>query len=229
MRTAIVVLLLILTSTSAWAEKRVALVIGADRYEKMRPLRNAVNAARAMETTLTELGFDVFIESNRNLRRMRRALEDFEEDAAGADVALVFFAGHGVEIEGINRLLPTDADSTSLDTLKDTSLPLEDVRRIVARIAPTALIVVDACRNAPFGSSLEGGRGALLPEDSQVRISLGFGRMGSAENTLYAISAAPGETASDGDGENSPFAMALPRYLGKQGIGDARAGRADRG
>lgn len=212
-------LLLVMTCLAAHAERRVALVMGADGYRLLRPLDNAVNDALAIEEALSGLGFEVFLETNRDLRRMRRALEDFEEDAEGADVALVFFAGHGVEIEGENRLLPVDADASSLDTLKQTSLTLEEVRATIARVGRVGLIVLDACRDDPFGLSSGGGRGAAPLQERVVEmVAPGLGRMGRSENVLYAFSAAPGETAADGAGENSPFTTALARYLGSDGL-----------
>ncbi|MEM6941603.1 MAG: caspase family protein [Pseudomonadota bacterium] len=218
MRFAMAALLVHVWSTVAWAERRVALIFGTDRYATMRPLANAVNDARAMEEALIALNFEVFSETNRDLRRMRRALEDFEEDAAGADVALVFFAGHGVEIEGDNRLLPTDADASSVTALKASSLALGDVQRVLTRVAKTALIVLDACRNDPFATlSDPNGRGAFALDLPQS-VRPGLGRMGAAQNTLFAFSAAPGETASDGEGPNSPFTTALTKYLGTDGL-----------
>lgn len=218
MRIVFAAIFFVLATSAAIAERRVALLFGADRYELIRPLSNAVNDARAVEEALDALGFEVFYEANRNLIRMRRALDDFAEDAAGADVALVFFAGHGVEIAGENRLLPTDADTASLAALKASSLPLEELRQTVARVAKVGLIMLDACRNDPFGTiSDPEGRGATaltLPDT----IKPGLGRMGRAENTLFAFSAAPGETAADGDGENSPFTTALTKYLGTEGL-----------
>src|SRR5690606_1440680 len=104
MRIFVALFLIVMSAGLASAERRVALVIGNDRYETLRPLANAGNDARAIEDTLRGLGFEVFPERDRDLRRLRRALEDFREDAAGADVALVFFAGHGVEIAGRNHL-----------------------------------------------------------------------------------------------------------------------------
>ncbi len=95
------------------AERRVALVLAAEDYKAIRPLSNPVSDARAMEEVLEGLGFEVFLETDRDLRRMRRALEDFREDAKGADLALAFFAGHGVAIDGVNYLLPVDADAKS--------------------------------------------------------------------------------------------------------------------
>ena len=125
----------ILSAGTASAERRVALVMGDDDYRTVRKLDNAVNDARSLEETLKKLGFDVYLEPDRDLRRMRRALDDFREDAKGADVALVFFAGHGVEIAGENRLLPVDADASSLEALQASSLPLEEVRATVSAVS----------------------------------------------------------------------------------------------
>jgi len=204
---------------SAWAERRVALVIGADEYRLVRPLENAVNDARAIETALEKLGFEVFVETDRDLRRMRRALEDFREDGAGADVALVFFAGHGIEIAGENRLLPVDADASSLDALKASTLPLEEITETVRAVAPVALVLLDACRNDPFGTEGGGGRGAkALAAAGSPELVAALGRVGRAENVLFAFAAAPGRTASDGHGGNSPFTAALAEHLGAEGV-----------
>ncbi len=212
------VFVLVMTAAAS-AERRVALVFGIDRYETLRPLGNAVNDAQAIDRTLSALGFEVFLESNRDLRRMRRALEDFQADAAGADVALVFFAGHGVEISGDNRLLPSDADGSSLASLRQSSLGLEEVRAAIAATGRIGLIVLDACRNDPFGTAGGDGRAAtvLTPEIAE-KVRPGLGRMGRAENVLFAFSAAPGETAADGAGANSPFTAALAKYLGSDGL-----------
>ena len=218
MRLIVAVIIFVGLHSVAWAEKRVALVFGADRYEAIRPLHNAVNDAREIEHRLDTLGFEVFVETNRNLKRMRRALDDFVEDAAGADVALVFFAGHGVEIAGENRLLPTDADAAKLDALRTTSLPLEELRQTVTKVAKIGLIVLDACRNDPFATlSDPKGRGATALKLPKT-VKPGLGRVGRAENTLFAFAAAPGETAADGEGSNSPFTTALTKYLGTEGL-----------
>jgi uncharacterized caspase-like protein len=210
--------LLALGSAACAAEKRVALVIGADDYEHVRPLGNAVNDARTIEDTLERLGFEVFLESDRDLRRMRRALEDFREDAAGADVALVFFAGHGVEIGGRNALLPVDADASSAQALEGSVLPLDEVREAVAAVAPVGLILLDACRNDPFGGGGAEGRGAVALVQASAPVKAGLGRVGRAENVLFAFAAAPGMTASDGSGGNSPFTAALEKYLTTDGL-----------
>ncbi len=207
------------TTATAVAERRVALVIADNDYRLVRPLANPVNDGEAMEAALKKLGFEVVLETNRDLRRMRRALDDFREDAKGADVALVYFSGHGVEISGDNRLLPVDADASSLDALEKTSLPLEEVRDAVAATAKVGLIVLDACRSDPFSGTSGDGRGATsLIKDLVDQVKPGLGRIGKAENILFAFSAAPGETAADGIGANSPFTAALTKYLGTDGL-----------
>ncbi|MER8372642.1 caspase domain-containing protein [Mesorhizobium sp. M1406] len=213
-------LLLMLTATAAAvAERRVALVIADDDYRLVRPLANPVHDGEAMGAALKKLGFEVVLETNRDLRRMRRALDDFREDARGADVALVYFSGHGVEISGDNRLLPVDADASSLDALEKTSLPLEEVRDTVAATAKVGLIMLDACRSDPFSGTMGEGRGATsLAKDVAEKVRPGLGRIGRAENILFAFSAAPGETAADGTGQNSPFTTALTKYLGTDGL-----------
>lgn len=204
---------------NALAAKRAALVFSAEKYEFLRRLDNPDNDGRAVADVLEKLGFEVTVETDRNLKKMRRALEDFREEAAGSEVALVFFAGHGVEVGGENRLLPVDADATSLETLKETSLPLEEVRAALNAVAPVALIVLDACRDDPFGGGEGGGRSAR-PVSEKVRAAVkpGLGRIGKAENTLIAFSAAPGDTASDGADGHSPFSAALSRYLPTDGL-----------
>lgn len=219
MRFLFTLLLMLATTATAVAERRVALVIADDDYRLVRKLSNPVNDGEAMEAALKKLGFEVVLETNRDLRRMRRALDDFREDAKGADVALVYFSGHGVEISGDNRLLPVDADASSLDQLEKTSLPLEEVRDAVAATAKVGLIVLDACRSDPFSGTSGDGRGATsLIKDLVDKVKPGLGRIGKAENILFAFSAAPGETAADGSGANSPFTAALTKYLGTEGL-----------
>ena len=206
-------------SGAASAERRVALVIGDDDYRTIRKLDNAVDDARSIEAMLEKLGFDVTLETDRDLRRMRRALDDFREDGKGADVALVFFAGHGAEISGDNRLLPVDADASSSTTLKATTLPLDEVRAAVAAVSSVGLIILDACRNDPFAAAATDGSGRGAVSIAAVdEVTPGLGRVGKAENILFAFSAAPGETAADGSDGHSPFAAALVKYLGTDGL-----------
>ncbi|MDQ2066621.1 caspase family protein [Xinfangfangia sp. CPCC 101601] len=216
--------LLFSCATAAIAERRVALVFATEDYKALRKLDNPVNDARAMESLLEDLGFEVWLEADRDLKRMRRALEDFKTDAAGADVALVFYAGHGVALQGVNYLLPTDADAASSQALAESALPLEEITQALHEIAPMAIVLLDACRDDPFAQGASGstdGRGAVplagdppdLPPPSP-----GLGRIGRSDGVLFAFAAAPGQTASDGAGANSPFTAALMRHLGTKGV-----------
>lgn len=218
MRLLLAAIIIISTAVAADAGKRVALVFGEDKYRHMRTLDNAVNDALAIEDVLARLGFEVTVETNRDLKRMRRALSDFVQDGASADVAFVFFAGHGVEIAGRNMLLPIDADASSRDALEASSLSLEELRSTVARVSKIGLIVLDACREDPFASSLNNSGRGVTKLQRPKEVKPGLGRMGKAENTLFAFSAAPGETAADGDGDNSPFTAALAKYLDTEGL-----------
>ena len=209
--------------SAALAERRVALVLAAENYRHLRPLTNPVNDARAVEDLLKSLGFEVWTETDRDLRRMRRALEDFQADGAGADLALVFYAGHGVAIDGVNYLLPVDAEAKSAAGLKETSLPLSEVQEVLAAISPNAIFLLDACRDDPFagsGAASPDGRGAVALEGDSAEAPKpvpGLGRIGRADGALFAFAAAPGETASDGNGRNSPFTEALLRHFGTKG------------
>lgn len=220
-RLGLVLVLWLCGLSAALAEKRVALLIAADDYRNIRPLENPSNDARALEAVLEQLDFQVYVETNRDLKRTRRALEDFQEDAAGADVALLFFAGHGVAIDGVNYLLPTDADASSAARLAETSLPLSEAQEAIQSVARIAIILLDACRDDPFAGGGTEGRGAAALEDdppTAPKPKPGLGRIGRADGVLFAFAAAPGETASDGDGQNSPFTSALVRHFATAGV-----------
>ena len=215
----VLLILIIGFASAAAAERRVALLIADDDYKFLRPLKNAVNDARAIEEALKKIGFEVTTETNRDLRRTRRALEDFQDDAEGASVALIYYSGHGIEIAGENRLLPIDADPSTLERLRETSLPLEEVRETVTQVAKIGLIVLDACRNDPFGQATGEGRGAVALNAGVVaEVKPGLGRIGRAENVLFSFSAAPGQSASDGVGGNSEFSAALAKFLPTDGL-----------
>jgi uncharacterized caspase-like protein len=221
-RLGLVLILWVGVATASLAEKRVALLLAAEDYDQIRPLSNPANDARALEEVLEKLDFQVFIETNRDLKRTRRALEDFKEDAKGADVALLFFAGHGVAIDGVNYLLPTDVDVSSSARLAETSLPLSEAQAVIQSVAPVAIILLDACRDDPFaGGGTDEGRGATALEDdppTAPKPTPGLGRIGRADGVLFAFAAAPGETASDGDEQNSPFTAALVRHFATAGV-----------
>lgn len=210
----LVCLLLLVWPVWLSAETRVALVLASSRYEALRPLENPLNDARLIEDKLLALGFEVYSETNRDLRRMRRALDNFAEDAAGADVALIYFAGHGMEVAGQNMLLPVDAPAGTVADLTAGALPLDDLARTLQEVAPVGLLIVDACRTDPFGGT---GRGAVALRRAP-EVKPGLARIGRSDKLLYAFAAAPGQAASDGQGANSPFTEALARHLATPGL-----------
>jgi uncharacterized caspase-like protein len=207
---------------AAQAQRREALVFGANEYAALRPLKNGVNDALAMQTVLRGLGFRVTPVLDGDLRQMRRALANFAEDAAGADLALIFFAGHAVEIDGRNMLLPGDSRIDDRAALIDSALPLDEIADVLARSAKVGLVLLDACRDDPFGAlgdageSGDNGRGAVALGTADVRP--GLGRIGRIDGLVVGFSAAPGATASDGSGANSPFTEALLRHLATPGV-----------
>lgn len=216
------VLAFVLSAGMSFAEGKYALVIAAADYDQLSDLANPVPDAAAVAELLDGLGFEVTLETDRDLRRTRRALEDFAEDAAGAELVLFYYAGHGIEVGGENRLLPTDTRAESPEALAESSLPLTEVVRALAAIAPSTVMILDACRNDPFaGTGLEdSARGAVPLSGVQgVAVAKGFARVGPAKNLIYTFATAPGDTASDGpEGAHSPFAEALMRHLATPGM-----------
>jgi uncharacterized caspase-like protein len=206
------------------AEKRVALVIGIERYRAARKLTNPVRDARMVAAALDPLGFTVVVASDVTQRRLAATLDRFEGIHRGADVALLFFAGHGVQIAGRNFLLPTDAEITSAAALEASSLSLDGIFARIAATAPRRIMLLDACRNDPFGTASDAaasdaGRGLKVREGAPGPVVVpGLGRMGRADGTIYVFATAPGTTASDGVGEHSPFTQALLTSLGRQGL-----------
>ena len=197
-------LLLAMGTDAALAEKRVALIIGNSAYEAISPLRNPKNDADLMESTLRDVGFDVIVAKDADFRGMRRAIRDFGRKlrAAGKDaVGLFYFAGHGVQSQGDNYLVPIGAQIESDADLAIEAIRGADVLRQMEDAGNTLnLVILDSCRNNPF--------------QGRVRsASRGLTRISAASGTLIAFSAAPGQVAVDGTGLNSPYTTALAKHI----------------
>jgi formylglycine-generating enzyme required for sulfatase activity/uncharacterized caspase-like protein len=196
--------LTLLFSPPAWAQ-RVALVIGNAAYVD-RPLRNPVNDAQLMQTTLRELGFQVQVATDVDRRGLLAALRDFEARARGAEVALFYFAGHGAQVGGANYLIPINAPIRNETDVPDEALDASSVlRRIEEGRARVGLVILDACRDNPFPGSAR----------SNTR---GLARMSVPTGTIVAYATAPGSTAEDGAGRNGTYTAALARYLKTPGL-----------
>lgn len=203
--------------------KRIAFVIGSSDYSELSSLPNARRDAAVMANALADMGFDA-IEIAENVAKvdLRRIPALIAEQAAQADVVLVFYAGHGVETGGVNYLVPTDAALDDDKALQKDALALGDLTAAAARARHGALVIVDACRDDPFveAQAVAASRGAAgralaaLPE----RIQGGLAAVPQpAPNNVVLHSTQPGRTASDGDGLDSPFVRALLETLSSPG------------
>ncbi len=151
---AAVVLSLFFLSSYAWAEKRVALVIGNSAYQHAPQLTNPQNDASDMASKLTGLGFVVVTGHDLDLAGMRRSIREFVGKVEGADVALFFYAGHGLQVNGANYMIPVDAQLRSNNDLDFEALPIELVLSAMERNAKVNLVFLDACRDNPLAVTL---------------------------------------------------------------------------
>jgi len=200
-------------SAPAFAEKRIALVIGNSAYQKVPPLANPARDADAMSAMFKNAGFDV-VQSRRNLGigDMRRTLRDFSDEARDADVAIVYYAGHGMEIDGVNYLIPVDAVLERDIDAFDEALTLERVLTVIEPARQLRLVILDACRDNPF-------RQAMRRVVASRAVGRGLAKVEPVNpNTLIAFAAKAGWTATDGDDANSPFTAALLKYLPRPGL-----------
>jgi hypothetical protein len=193
------------------SETRVALVIGNSAYKNVPLLPNPVNDAHDISESLKQLGFTVQTVSNANFDEMRRNVIAFGRDAQGSDIAVVFFAGHGMEVGGENWLIPVDAELLSDTDAESEAISLKTVMLQVTKATKLGLIVLDACRNNPFAAKMQ--------RTVRVRsVDRGFVRTEPLDNVLVAYSAKDGTTARDGSGRNSPFTSALIRHIQTPGL-----------
>ncbi len=202
-----------LASQPALADKRVAFVVGNSNYQNVGALTNPANDAAAITEMFKKARFDV-VESRRDLKNteMRRALRDFTEKARDADIAVIYYAGHGIEVDGTNYLIPVDAVLERDTDAYDEAIALDRILQAIEPAKQLRLVILDACRDNPFAKSMK---------RTVASRSLGRGLAGvepSKPNTLIAFAAKGGSTASDGDSKNSPFTTALLKYLAKPGL-----------
>ncbi|WFU28758.1 caspase family protein [Bradyrhizobium sp. CB1717] len=198
---------------SAQAEKRVALVIGNSAYKSAPRLANPVNDASLVGGMLKKAGFDlVDIRLDLNAAEMRRALRDFGGRTREADVAVVYYAGHGIELDGTNYLIPTDASLETDSDVLDETLPLERALFAVEPAKQLRLVILDACRDNPFAKAMKRTMAARAIGRGLAKVEP------TSPNTMIAFAAKAGSTASDGDSKNSPFAAALVERLPTPGL-----------
>ncbi|MCV3765550.1 caspase family protein [Rhizobium sp. TRM95796] len=204
---------LLATEGSAEAARRVALLIGNQNYERTTPLRNPANDVELMRNTLTEAGFDdVMVAKDVDLAGMRKALRTFENKAEGAEVAVLYYSGHGMEMNGENYLIPIDAVLASDKDVEDEALSLSRAERSLNGATRLKLMILDACRNNPFLDTMTRSAGTRAVSRGLARVEP------QSVDTLVAYASRAGTVALDGEGGNSPFAEALARYITQPGV-----------
>lgn len=199
---------LLVSLPSAVFAQNVALVIGNSKYRSVAELPNPQNDSTAVSRALTEQGFDVVTGNNLERGEMLSALREFRDKADSAEIALVYYAGHGIEIAGTNYLMPVDA--TLVDE-RDAGLEMIDVDLVLRQISGSRtlkMVVLDACRNNPFVTKMK-------RENAGRNVGRGLAIVDSTEaDTLIAYAAAAGEVTPDGEaGKNSPFTTAFLNAL----------------
>ncbi len=210
----------------------IALVIGQSKYEHLSALPNPANDAEAVDDLLSDLGFEVDMVRDADRRRLARALERFVEDATDADVAFIYYSGHGIEAGGENFLVPVDADATSLDEAGEKLVPVSAMLAELQASVPVTIVLLDACRNNPFPAGATMTRPGTTEKVPVSTVGLGVPRGAATMKTsdenksandglgaMLGFAASPGQPALDGEpGGNSPYATALLKHLSAGGL-----------
>jgi uncharacterized caspase-like protein len=224
-------LCLVLLTLASPAQERalrgVALVIGQSDYEHLPKLPNPANDAKALDRLLEDLGFEVDTVADGDRKKLTRSLERFIEDAEDADVAMIYYSGHGIEAGGENYLIPVDAGTEAPVRADSDLVAVSTLLRQLQAAVPVTIVLLDACRSNPFPpGAMVKRRGESQPV---TEIGLGAPRGAAALNapkpgekafgTLLGFAAAPGQAALDGEpGGNSPYAAALLKHLSASGF-----------
>jgi uncharacterized caspase-like protein len=213
---ALVAALWLASVPAAHAAGRVALIVGIGAYTHAAPLPNSANDARAIGLVLSELGFEVVEAFDARKRAFDGALRAFADRSAGAEIALVYYAGHGLQVGGQNYLLPADARLVSERDLDTEAIRLDAILRLMqtGRAGRTSIVLLDACRDNPLA-----GRLALSMGLPSRRVERGLASVQSDAGMFIAFSTQPGNVARDGAGLNSPFSGALVRQMRASGKG----------
>jgi hypothetical protein len=201
-------LLASLWSELAFADARVALVIGNSAYQNAPALPNPIRDAQSMAAMLKKGGYTVVTANNVGNLQFKRAVREFEDLAVNADVAVVFYAGHGIEIGGANYMIPVDAKLLSDRDAEDEAITLDRLIASIEGVKQLGLVILDACRDNPFATKMKRRTVALR----QVAAGLALVEA-KARNTLIAYAAKSGFAAEDGDRDHSPFTAALLKHL----------------
>jgi len=203
------VLALSVLITSALAEKRVALIIGNSAYSHAAKLANPRNDASDISAALKRLNFEVITGLDLNKQDMGKTIRKFSKALDKADVALFYYAGHGLQVNGKNYLAPTNANLSTIADLDFDTVPLSLILRQMERKRRTNLVFLDACRDNPLMVNLARSMGSTR----SANLTRGLARVETGVGTLISYSTQPGNVALDGKGRNSPFTTALLKHI----------------
>lgn len=206
---------LVFSSEAALADKRVAFVVGNGAYKNVPQLPNPPMDARTMASTLRNVGFEVVEGYNLTRDKMTDKLLEFGHKAEGADIAVFYYAGHGIALGGTNYLLPIDADLKSeADVKLGATINVDTTLDQTMQDAKVKLVFLDACRDNPFAAKIRSAKATR-----SISVDTGLAAMNTGQGTLIAFATSPGQTALDGDkGTNSPFTRALVANITQPGV-----------
>jgi hypothetical protein len=208
----VVVVVCVAGNVAGIAERRIALVIGNSRYANAGPLANPANDARALAGALRRLRFSEVVELyDVDNARLRAALKAFGDKADAADWAVVYFAGHGIQVEGQSYILPTDVVLARPAHVADEAISVDHLLSKLAGARRLRLAILDACRTNPFLSR-------MLSLGRTRGLARGLARIEPSGGVLVAYAARDGQVADDGEGSHSPFAEALLQHLEEPGL-----------
>lgn len=210
----LVPVLLALAAGEARAAGRVALVIGNGAYRHASALRNPGNDARAVSAALRRLGFEVITGLDLDRNGLEQGIRELARRARGADAALFYYSGHGLEVAGRNYLVPVDARLEEPADLSFETLAVDTVLQTIEQSARIGLVFLDACRDNPLARTLARSLGA----SRSGAVGRGLAPMQAGTGVLLVYATDPGATAADGEGRNSPFTEALLAHLEKPGL-----------
>jgi uncharacterized caspase-like protein len=194
-------------SAGAVRRKRLALIIGNSDYRNYPDLRNPTNDARALGTVLRRLDFNVSVGADLDAMAFRKAIQSFLDQIDKDTVALFFYAGHGVQVNGLNYMLPTDAKLTSVTDLEFETIRFNNLLEPLERTSGIGIVFLDACRDNPLANSLASSKTrSLIASRGLAPVQIG-------EGLFIGYATQPDNVASDGNGPNSPFTTALLHHL----------------
>ena len=221
MRSALLVLILLMSPLAAMAE-RVALVIGMSAYVNVTPLKNTLNDANKIAAKLQEVGFNVTLATNKSQAELLDILQTFSFQAETADLALVYYAGHGVEVQGVNYMVPVDAKVAKAEDITRVGISLNQILKAVEGARKMRVVILDSCRNNPFvgikGFDAAGDTSISGNTSDPNAAPQGLAPVNPELGTLVAYAAKAGQVALDGLGGDSPYATALVDAFGKPDV-----------